>query len=85
MKYEYLLFDLDGTLVDTREGVFKSAQYALKSFNINVDLNQLNGFFGPPLKHSFTKLFKLNESQADQAIKIYLENPENHFTFYGWE
>lgn len=73
MKYKYLLFDLDGTLVDTAEGVLKSAQYALKAFGIDVELNELTDFFGPPLTYSFTKLFRLSDSDAEKAIKIYLE------------
>jgi len=78
MKYKYLLFDLDGTLVDTTEGVFKCAQHALKAFGINVKLSDLTDFFGPPLTYSFTKLFNLSESDAEKAIKIYLERYQKH-------
>lgn len=34
MMYQYILFDLDGTLTDSKEGITKSAQYALRSFGI---------------------------------------------------
>ena len=34
---EYLLFDLDGTLTDPKEGITKSVQYALKHYGIWVD------------------------------------------------
>lgn len=78
MKYKYLLFDLDGTLIDTAEGVLKCAQHALKAFGINVELNELTDFFGPPLTYSFTKLFNLSESDAEKAIKIYLERYQKH-------
>jgi len=78
MKYKYLLFDLDGTLVDTTEGVFKSAQYALKIFGINVELSELMPFFGPPLKYSFMNLYNLNEIDADKAISIYLSRYEQY-------
>ena len=76
MKYKYLLFDLDGTLVDTTEGVFKSAQYALKHFGIHTEIEDLKSFFGPPLKVSFTTLFGLSDIEADQAVKFYLERYE---------
>ena len=55
MKYKYLLFDLDGTLINTLEGVVKSAQYALSHFGINKDLDELKPFLGPPLRYSFVK------------------------------
>ncbi len=78
MKYKYLLFDLDGTLVDTTEGVFKSAQYALKHFGIEVSLDELKPFFGPPLKVSFKTLYNLSEHEADEAVRFYLERYELH-------
>lgn len=71
MKYKYLLFDLDGTLLDTMEGVVKSAQFALKSFGIEASLKDLEKFLGPPLRHSFTTLYGLNDEQATEAIRIY--------------
>ena len=43
--YQYILFDLDGTLTDPMEGITKSVQYALKHFGIDEpDLNQLKKF-----------------------------------------
>ena len=33
--YKYILFDLDGTLTNTKEGITKCVQYALKYFNID--------------------------------------------------
>lgn len=78
MKYKFLLFDLDGTLVDTTEGVFKSAQYALEHFGINAELDELKPFFGPPLKVSFTTLYNLSEGEADEAVRLYLERYERY-------
>ncbi|MBO5870757.1 MAG: HAD hydrolase-like protein [Clostridia bacterium] len=78
MKYQYLLFDLDGTLIDTTEGVYKSAQHALKQFNINVNLEDLKPIFGPPLKYSFLNLFSLSDEDASKAVEIYLERYQVH-------
>ena len=53
-NFEYILFDLDGTITDSGEGITKSVQYALKYFDIIVNnLEDLHKFIGPPLKESF--------------------------------
>ena len=81
MKYNYLLFDLDGTLVDTTEGVLNSAQYALKHFGIFVETKNLMNFFGPPLSYSFSKLYGLSDKETEKAIEIYLERYEKQGFF----
>ena len=56
MEYKYLLFDLDGTLTDPREGITTSVQYALKAFGIEEpDREKLTPFIGPPLRGSFRR------------------------------
>lgn len=72
--YEYILFDLDGTLTDPKEGITKSVAYALESFGIHVeDLYSLCKFIGPPLKESFMVYYELDDAQGDQAVEKYRE------------
>ena len=71
---EYLLFDLDGTLTDPKEGITKSVQYALKAlWHLVDDLDSLCPFIGPPLKDSFQKYYDFSEQQAKEAIQVYRE------------
>ncbi len=51
--YKYILFDLDGTLTDPKEGITKSFQYALKHFGIDEELVNLEKFIAT----SFTRFF----------------------------
>lgn len=71
-KYEYIFWDFDGTLVDTRIGTRESALYALKQFNKIVEKTESleNIFCGPPLKESFEK-FNLNAEEIEDAIRFY--------------
>lgn len=74
MEYKYLLFDLDGTLTDPKEGITTSVQYALKAFGIDEpDLDKLEPFIGPPLRESFMKFYNLNEKEAEEAVEKYRE------------
>ena len=50
MHYQTVLFDLDGTLTDPREGITRSIQFALAKLGIDEpDLTKLEHFIGPPL------------------------------------
>ncbi len=71
---KYILFDLDGTITDPKEGITKSVAYALSKFGIKVDsLNELCKFIGPPLKDSFIEYYNFNDDEAEKAIKYYRE------------
>lgn len=73
--YKYVLFDLDGTLTDPKEGITKCVQYALKEeFGIEEkNLDNLEHFIGPPLKDSFMQTYGLSEEEAERGVKKYRE------------
>ncbi|MBE0450846.1 MAG: HAD family hydrolase [Clostridia bacterium] len=74
MRYKYILFDLDGTLTDPVIGITKSVAHALKKMkNIEVELEELTKFIGPPLLDSFIDFYGFSEVEAKQAIECYRE------------
>ncbi len=74
MAFDYVLFDLDGTLTNPYEGISKSVQYALQSFGITEnDENALKRFIGPPLWKSFADFYGFSEEKAKAAVIKYRE------------
>lgn len=71
---QVILFDLDGTLTESGEGIMKSVQYALEKLGIAEDnLESLKCFVGPPLLESFMTFRGLDEEQAQKAVAYYRE------------
>ncbi len=71
---KYFLFDLDGTLTDTGEGIMKSAQYALDGFSFpHEPPENLRRFVGPPLDWSFREFYGLSQENAWKAVEKYRE------------
>lgn len=72
--FQYILFDLDGTLTDPKIGITTCVQYALAAEGIQEpDLDKLEGFIGPPLKDSFEEFYGFSEEQALRAVEKYRE------------
>lgn len=71
--YKFVLFDFDGTVYDTVEGITKSVQYALKKHGIEAELNELRCFAGPPLVEKFMEVYSVSEAQAKQLVADFRE------------
>ncbi|MDD3339131.1 MAG: HAD hydrolase-like protein [Lachnospiraceae bacterium] len=72
--WKTVLFDLDGTLTDSGEGITKSVQYALKAMGLGEpELSRLECFVGPPLHQQFMDFAHLTSEQADEAVEYYRE------------
>lgn len=73
MKYNALIFDLDGTLTDSGPGIKKAVAYALSHMDLPVpEEDKLGVFVGPPLKDTFPK-FGVPEERVDEAIALFRE------------
>ena len=74
MKYTTVLFDLDGTLVDSGIGVTNAATYAIEKLGMTPPPRQeLFKFIGPPLPHSFRDFCGFDNATTDIAVEYFRE------------
>lgn len=79
--FDYVLFDLDGTLTRSGEGIKKCAAHAIARMGFApLSEAQLDFFVGPPLLESFMQLCGMTQEQALDAVSIYRER----FERVGW-
>ena len=74
-NFDFVIFDFDGTLVDTGEGVLKSVQYALDFYGVpdSDNMEKLRTFIGPPLYVSFRKQYHADDDLAKKLIAKFRE------------
>ena len=73
MRWRTVLFDFDGTIFDTVEGITKSAQYALAKHGIHEPLDRLRCFAGPPLAEKFMEVYGVTQPEAEQLVAEFRE------------
>ena len=74
MKYQWIFFDLDGTLTDPAVGITGGVMYALEQFGIHESSREkLYPFIGPVLTESFRKYYGFTQEQALLAAGYYRE------------
>ncbi len=67
-----VIFDMDGTIIDSSEGITKCVQYALHEFGIDEpDRTRLQCFVGPPLYQSFMKFYGFSKEKAWDGVHVY--------------
>jgi phosphoglycolate phosphatase len=73
LRYNSVLFDLDGTLIDNSEGIHNGFRYALKKLGCEEWEGKMPDVIGPPLRSSFSNYFGLNAVQTEEAARLYRE------------
>lgn len=72
--YKYLLFDLDGTITKSEEGIFNCIKYALDWAGIPYpEYSVFRSFIGPSLYDSFVREFGMGDAQAKEMVAKYRE------------
>jgi len=80
--YRYIFFDLDGTLTDSKEGIFNCVRYALEKLDLPVPPEEtLFKFIGPPLHDSYMRYCGMTQEAAVHAVELFREryNPIGKF------
>lgn len=72
--YQYVLFDLDGTLTDSKEGILKSLRYAFQKLGDPVPADEvLTKFIGPPMQESFQQFCGYDKEKSLKALDTFRE------------
>lgn len=72
--YQFILFDLDGTITNSEPGILASVRYALGKLGAaEPDYPTLRKFIGPPLRDSFRDYCGLSPERAEEAVRLYRE------------
>ena len=85
-----ILFDLDGTLTDSAEGLLKSVRMVLDHYGIEVPENDpLHAFIGPPLRATFPAYGQLSNRNVEDALDgVRVDNDgekKNAYDFALWK
>ena len=73
-RYDAVLFDFDGTLVDSSEGIFKSLIYAFEADGRDIPPeSELRKFIGPPIYDSFKTLYGYADDKIEWMVLKYRE------------
>ncbi len=82
MKYDYILFDLDGTISESGPGITKAMQYGLTAVGIEEnDSAVLHSFIGPPLNVQIKKIYGLSDKDILAVITKFREQYDTKGVF----
>lgn len=71
-KYDYVLFDLDGTLSASADGIRKCVELTMEELGRPCpDLSDYSQYIGPPLTRTFRLLCGLSDSEVERALPVY--------------
>ena len=74
LKYDYCLFDFDGTVADTGDGIRRSVAFSLEKMGFDaLPEATLSRFIGPPLHDSYVEYCGMTDDEAERAIALYRE------------
>lgn len=71
-RFDAILWDLDGTLLDTTEGVVSAVKYAISELKLpQLDEKSIKSFVGPPIQDSFIREYGMSKEEAQEAANMF--------------
>lgn len=70
LKYDAVLFDVDGTLIDSAPGIFHTLEEVFQQMGVDTAQLDMNRYLGPPLRRTFGEHFA-DEAQIEEATRLY--------------
>lgn len=81
-KYNAVIFDLDGTLLDTTEGVTAAVEYAVSSLGLApLKEEVLLSFIGPPVQESFHRIYGIEGEQLQELTTVFRNRYKDYELF----
>ena len=81
MDKRYVLFDLDGTLTDSFEGIKNALTYCLSKYGITPKPSEFSRVIGPPVVWSLKTFYNIEGEQALEALSFFREYYDNKGCF----
>lgn len=82
--YDVVLWDLDGTIMDSAPGIYQSFEHTFATLGIDTpSREELRKFLGPPLRSTFGEMLGFSDADTRRAIEIYREHYHSVGAFAG--
>ena len=82
MNYSLAIFDLDGTLMDTSEGILLALRYTADTFGIDISkFGDLSCFIGPPIQYSIQKFWNVSKQTAEDMAFVFRTQYKNNYLY----
>lgn len=81
MKKEFLLFDLDGTIIDSKDGILEAVQHTLFQYGIKEEKESLIDYVGPPILDALARFHRFTPEDAQKATAEY----RRYYAAHGME
>ncbi|MEH2944195.1 HAD-IA family hydrolase [Lachnospiraceae bacterium KK002] len=70
--FRLVIFDVDGTLLNTSEGILESVRYTIKKYGLEMlEESVLKTFIGPPIQESFQRAYHLDEETVKKLTETF--------------